>query len=163
MNVTQEQLRLMLVSAISPILAFLTPTSGFITALVFMFGFNFICGMRADGVNLSVNGVRRFTMLKFISAVQELILYILVITVIFSSVAKMGDHDAAVLSAKTITYVFMYVYLSNGFKNLCISYPDNKSFRLIYHIIRFEFKRLMGERAAKIVEEHEEKIEIETK
>ena len=49
MNVTQEQLRLMLVSAISPILAFLTPTSGFITALVFMFGFNIICGMRADG------------------------------------------------------------------------------------------------------------------
>lgn len=85
------------------------------------------------------------------------------ITVIFSSVAKMGDHDAAVLSAKTITYVFMYVYLSNGFKNLCISYPDNKSFRLIYHIVRFEFKRLMGENAAKIVEEHEEKIEIETK
>lgn len=90
MNVTQEQLRLMLVSVISPILAFLTPTSGFITALVFMFGFNIICGLRADGVNLSVNGVRRFSMLKFISAVQELILYILVIAVIFSSVVKMG-------------------------------------------------------------------------
>ena len=163
MNVTQEQLRLMLVSAISPILAFLTPTSGFITALVFMFVFNIICGMRADGVSVSVRGIQRFTIFKFISALQEFLLYMMIIVVLFSAVTKMGDKDAAIMCAKTITYVFMYVYLCNGFRNLCTTYPKNKGFKLIYHIIRFEFKRLMGEHAAKIVEEHEEKIEIETK
>lgn len=157
MNVTQEQLRLMLVSAISPILAFLTPTSGFITALVFMFVFNIICGMRADGVSVSVRGIQRFTIFKFISALQEFLLYMMIIVVLFSAVTKMGDKDAAIMCAKTITYVFMYVYLCNGFRNLCTTYPKNKGFKLIYHIIRFEFKRLMGEHAAKIIEEQEEK------
>lgn len=157
MNVTQEQLRLMLVSAISPILAFLTPTSGFITALVFMFVFNIICGMRADGVSVSVRGIQRFTIFKFISALQEFLLYMMIIVVLFSAVTKMGDKDAAIMCAKTITYVFMYVYLCNGFRNLCMTYPKNKGFKLIYHIIRFEFKRLMGEHAAKIIEEQEEK------
>nr|UVX46607.1 MAG: holin family protein [Bacteriophage sp.] len=157
MDVTQEQLRLMLVSAISPILAFLTPTSGFITALVFMFVFNIICGMRADGVSVSVRGIQRFTIFKFISALQEFLLYMMIIVVLFSAVTKMGDKDAAIMCAKTITYVFMYVYLCNGFRNLCTTYPKNKGFKLIYHIIRFEFKRLMGEHAAKIIEEQEEK------
>lgn len=157
MNVTQEQLRLMLVSAISPILTFLTPTSGFITALVFMFVFNIICGMRADGVSVSVRGIQRFTIFKFISALREFLLYMMIIVVLFSAVTKMGDKDAAIMCAKTITYVFMYVYLCNGFRNLCTTYPKNKGFKLIYHIIRFEFNRLMGEHAAKIIEEQEEK------
>ena len=101
MNVTQEQLRLMLVSAISPILAFLTPTSGFITALVFMFVFNIICGMRADGVSVSVRGIQRFTIFKFISALQEFLLYMMIIVVLFSAVTKMGDKDAAIMCINT--------------------------------------------------------------
>lgn len=157
MSVSQEQLRLLIVSTCSPILAFLTPTSGFLTALVFMFVFNIICGMRADGVSVSVRGIQRFTIFKFISALQEFLLYMMIIVVLFSAVTKMGDKDAAIMCAKTITYVFMYVYLCNGFRNLCTTYPKNNGFKLIYHIIRFEFKRLMGEHAAKIIEEQEEK------
>lgn len=154
---SQEQIRLLMVSTCSPILAFLTPTSGFLTALVFMFVFNIICGMRADGVSVSIKGAQRFTIFKFVSALQEFLLYIMIIVVIFSAVTKMGDKDAAIMCAKTITYVFMYVYLCNGFRNLCMTYPNNKGFKLIYHIIRFEFKRLMGEHASKIIEEQEKK------
>lgn len=61
---SQEQIRLLMVSTCSPILAFLTPTSGFLTALVFMFVFNIICGMRADGVSVSIKGAQRFTILN---------------------------------------------------------------------------------------------------
>lgn len=154
---SQEQIRLLMVSTCSPILAFLTPTSGFLTALVFMFVFNIICGMRADGVSVSIKGAQRFTIFKFISALQEFLLYMMIIVVIFSAVTKMGDKYAAIMCAKTITYVFMYVYLCNGFRNLCTTYPKNKGFKLTYYIIRFEFKRLMGEHAAKIIEEQEEK------
>ncbi len=35
----------------------------------------------------------------------------------------------------------LMVYLQNAFKNLIIAYPKNKGFRIIYHVIRFEFKR----------------------
>ena len=52
-----------------------------------------------------------------------------------------GDGENSLLVIKTITYVFSYVYLQNAFKNLIIAYPRNKGFRIIYHVIRFEFKR----------------------
>ncbi|MCS2404061.1 hypothetical protein NXY31_03495 [Bacteroides salyersiae] len=53
-----------------------------------------------------------------------------------------GDGENSLLVIKTITYVFSYVYLQNAFKNLIIAYPKNKGFRIIYHVIRFEFKRV---------------------
>lgn len=43
-----EQIRLIIISAFSSLLAILTPTEGFVVALVIGFGFNIFCGMRAD-------------------------------------------------------------------------------------------------------------------
>lgn len=61
-----EQWRIIAVSALSPVLAFLTPTKGFIFALVTMFAFNVWAGMRADGV--SVVRCRNFSFRKFKNA-----------------------------------------------------------------------------------------------
>lgn len=47
-----EQTRMVLVSSMSPVLAFFTPTKGFVIALVIMFAFNIWAGMRADGVSI---------------------------------------------------------------------------------------------------------------
>ena len=44
-----DQIRIIFVSMFSSLLAYLTPTKGFLIALVVMFGFNIWCGMRADG------------------------------------------------------------------------------------------------------------------
>lgn len=47
-----SQIRQIGVTIFSAILAFATPTEGFVLALVIAFGFNIFCGMRADGVVL---------------------------------------------------------------------------------------------------------------
>lgn len=47
-----SQIRQIGVTIFSAILAFATPTEGFILALVIAFGFNIFCGMRADGVSM---------------------------------------------------------------------------------------------------------------
>ena len=47
-----DQIRIIFVSMFSSLLAYLTPTKGFLIALVIMFGFNIWCGMRADGVSI---------------------------------------------------------------------------------------------------------------
>lgn len=144
-----EQLRILFVSVCSPILAFYTPTKGFIYALVIMFAFNIWCGMRADGV--SITRCKNFSFSKFKNALVELLLYVLINQTIYSVMVMANDASEAVIVVKTLTYVFMYVYLQNSFKNLIIAYPTNKAYRIIYHIIRLEFKRAMPSHVQEVI------------
>ena len=50
-----EQLRLIVVGAMSSLLAIITPTKGFMVALILMAGFNIWAGMRVT-VRLTVSG-----------------------------------------------------------------------------------------------------------
>lgn len=49
MRTDWEHLRMVSASAISPVLAYYTPTKGFLLALVLAFAFNIYAGMKADG------------------------------------------------------------------------------------------------------------------
>lgn len=53
-------------TSLSPVLAYLTPTAGFMYALIIMFAFNIWAGMRADGV--SVRHCKNFSFRKFKNA-----------------------------------------------------------------------------------------------
>lgn len=61
-----EQYRMIAISTISPLFGYLTPTKGFVYALVVMFAFNIWAGMRADGV--SVRHCKNFRFSKFKNA-----------------------------------------------------------------------------------------------
>lgn len=158
-----EQWRIIAVSALSPVLAFLTPTKGFVFALVTMFAFNVWAGMRADGV--SVVRCRNFSFRKFKNALAELLLYLIISETIYSIMQNCDDDTASLIVMKSLTYVFMYVYAQNAFRNLIHAYPTNKALRIIYHVIRFEFKRALPENVQRIVErverEHGEEINEE--
>lgn len=54
-----------------------------------------------------------------------------------------GDNEAAMIVIKSLTYVFMYVYLQNAFRNLIVAYPKKIALRIIYHVIRLEFTRAL--------------------
>lgn len=110
-------------------------------ALVIMFAFNIWAGMRADGV--SVRHCKRFSFHKFKNALAELLLYVVIIHVIYSVMLQCGDDGAAMIVIKSITYVFMYVYLQNAFRNLIKAYPKKIALRIIYHVIRLEFTRVL--------------------
>lgn len=125
----------------SPLFAYLTPTTGFMYALVIMFAFNIWAGMRADGV--AIRNCKRFSFHKFKNALAELLLYVTIIYVIYSVMLQCGDNEAAKVVIKSLTYVFMYVYLQNAFRNLIKAYPTKVALRIIYHVIRLEFTRVL--------------------
>ena len=69
-----------------------------------------------------------------------------------------GDNSAALIVVKSITYVFLYVYCQNAFKNLIIAYPKNIALRIIYHCIRLEFTRMLPSYWKPIIERVENDI-----
>lgn len=154
-----ESIRLAFIGTISPIMAYVLPTKGFVLALVVMFAFNIWAGMRADGV--SIIRCKNFKFSKFKNALAELLLYLLIIETINIIMISVGDGEAALIVIKSLTYIFLYVYLQNAFKNLIIAYPKNVALRLVYHVVRLEFTRLLPEHWRPIVEhfrkEEEEK------
>ncbi len=147
---TLEQWRIIIASTISPLLAFFTPTHGFIMALVIMFGLNIWCGMRADGVIIC--RCRNFSIGKFKNSLIELLLYLLIIEVTYTTMTMIGDSTEALIVIKSLTYIFIYVYLQNSFKNLIKAYPKNKSFHMIYHVVRLEFKRALPSHIQEVID-----------
>lgn len=154
-----EAIRMAFIGTISPLLAYITPTKGFVIALVVMFAFNIWAGMRADGI--TIVRCHNFRFSKFKNALAELALYLIIIETINVIMISVGDKDAAIIVIKMLTYIFLYVYAQNAFKNLIIAYPKNVALRLVYHIIRLEFTRLMPDQWKPIIEhftkEEEEK------
>lgn len=136
-----ENMRVILVTSFSPILGYFTPTKGFVFSLVMMFSFNIWAGMRADGV--SIVRCKNFSFRKFKNALCELILYLFIVETIFIIMKNCGDEKASIIVVKSLTYVFMYVYLQNAFRNLIKAYPTKVVLRIIYHVIRLEFTRVL--------------------
>lgn len=157
MRDTFENLRLVATSCLSYAFGWLMPTKGFVLALVLMFAFNCWAGMRADGV--SIARCKNFSFSKFKNALVEILLYLVIIEMVFTIMASCGDNKAALVTAKSMTYVFIYVYLQNSFKNLVKAYPRKMALRVIYHLLRFEFTRALPSYLKPIIERVEKEIE----
>lgn len=158
-----EHIRLIAVGLVSPLLAYITPTKGFVIALVIAFGANVICGMRADGI--SVTRCKNFSFRKFKNAVFELVMYLLIIQFVYAIMTALGDQKAALVAIKSLSYIFIYIYLQNSFKNLVKVYPKRMALRIIYHVIRLEFTRALPSHIQPIIDrverEHGKDLEIE--
>lgn len=151
-----EQWRIIAISTVSPVLGYLTPTKGFVYALVVMFAFNIWAGMRADGV--AIVRCKNFSFPKFKNALCELLLYLFIVEAIFVIMKNCGDGQAAIIVIKTLTYVFMYVYVQNAFRNLIVAYPKELALRIIYHVIRLEFTRALPSHLQPIIERLEKEF-----
>lgn len=157
MRDTIENIRLVATSCLSYAFGWLMPTKGFVLALVLMFAFNCWAGMRADGV--SIARCKNFSFSKFKNALVEILLYLVIIEMVFAIMTSCGDSKAALVTAKSMTYVFIYVYLQNSFKNLVKAYPKKMALRVIYHLLRFEFTRALPSYLKPIIERVEKEIE----
>ena len=92
------------------------------------------------------------------NALCELLLYLVIIEVIFTIMVGCGDKEEAIIAVKSLTYVFMYVYLQNAFRNLIIAYPRNLALRIIYHVIRLEFTRALPSHLQPIIDRLEKEF-----
>ena len=153
--VNGEHIRAVATGFLAPVFAAIMPTNKFVVALILVASFNIWAGMRADGV--VIFRCKKFSMKKLRGALVELILYIVILWLIHGVVWLCGDGTAAVYATKVLTYVIMYVYLQNSFKNLVIAYPRNKGLWIIYLVIRLEIKRLMPEHITKLIERYDQK------
>ena len=151
-----EHYRMITVTVLSPIFGYLTPTEGFVEALVLMFAFNILAGMRADGI--SIYRCKNFSLKKFQKSIIELCLYLFVIELIYCIMFTMGDKEVGLMVVKSVTWVFNYVYLQNAFRNLIVAYPANMGLRIIYHVIRFEFARALPSHLQPLIERIEKEI-----
>lgn len=154
MRTDWEHLRMVSASAISPVLAYYTPTKGFLLALVLAFAFNIYAGMKADGVSFTC--CENFSFGKFKNALAELVLYVVIICFLFTVMSQCGDGEAAIIVIKSLTYVFMYVYVQNAVKNLIKVHPTNIALRIVYHAVRLEFTRMLPSYWKPIVERVEQ-------
>ena len=100
---------------------------------------------------------KKFSIKKLRGALVELILYIVILWVIHGTVWLCGDNTAAVYATKVLTYVIMYVYLQNAFKNLVIAYPKNKGLWIIYLVVRLELKRLLPSHISELIDRYDQK------
>lgn len=148
-----EQWRIIAISTVSPLLGYVTPIKGFVYALVVMFAFNIWAGMRADGV--AIVRCKNFSFRKFKNALCELLLYLFIVEAIFTIMKNCGDDQAAIVVVKSLTYVFMYAYLQNAFRNLIKAYPKKVALRIIYHVIRLEFTRVLPGYWQPIIEKYQ--------
>ena len=76
----------------------------------------------------------------------------------FNSASNIRDDKAAIIAVKSLTYVFMYVYLQNAFRNLIIAYPRNLGLRIVYHVIRLEFTRALPSHLQPIIDRLEKEF-----
>lgn len=143
----------------SSLFGYLTPTKGFVYALVVMFAFNIWAGMRADGV--VIVRCKNFSFRKFKNALCELLLYLFIVEAIFVIMKNCGDENAAIIVVKSLTYVFMYVYLQNAFRNLIKAYPTKVALRIIYHVIRLEFTSALPSHLQPIIDRLEKEFEYD--
>lgn len=148
--VNTEYTRMIFVTAFSSALSFLTPTKGCFYALILAFGFNIWAGMLSDGV--TIVRCRNFSGNKIKNAAFEMVLYLVIIELIFTIMELMGDRGASLIAAKSLTYVFVYVYIQNSFRNLIRAYPKRKALRIIYHVIRLEFRRAVPEHVQEVID-----------
>lgn len=161
MRDTIENIRMIATTCLSYAFGWLMPTKGFVLALVIVFAFNCFAGMRADGV--AITRCKNFSFGKFKNALVEILLYLIIIEMVFTIMASCGDAKAALVAAKSITYVFIYVYAQNSFKNLIKAYPKKMALRIIYHVLRFEFTRALPSYLKPIIERVEGEIDSNEK
>ena len=161
MRDTIENIRMIATTCLSYAFGWLMPTKGFVLALVIVFAFNCWAGMRADGV--AIMRCKNFSFGKFKNALVEILLYLIIIEMVFTIMASCGDAKAALVAAKSITYVFIYVYAQNSFKNLIKAYPKKMALRIIYHVLRFEFTRALPSYLKPIIERVEKEIDSNEK
>lgn len=123
------------------LLAAVTPTAQFVTAVLIAAFFNVWCGMRADGV---VNiRCKNFSWSKFLYAVMELLAILFVIETIAIVCHSMGDKEVSIYACKVAAYMIIYCYIDNGLKNLCKAYPRTRGLWYIYLFVHLDFKRLV--------------------
>lgn len=153
-----QTISILVVSAIS---AYFDSTITFLCALLLAFSFNILAGFRADEVKLTIQRIfpplflKNFQGNKFKDSLMELFL-ITSVTYLLKGVADLMKYqNQSAYLVQFLTAIAIYYYFRNALKNLKTVYPKNKFIAVLYFLLAFKFRQLVGGEVADIIDANE--------
>lgn len=154
------------ITALAAVAAYFDSTITFLAALLLAFVFNIFAGFRADEVKLTIQRIfppiflKNFQGNKFKDSLMELLI-ITFVTYLLKSIADLMKYqNQSAYLVQFLTAIAIYYYFRNGLKNLKTVYPKNRFIAVVYFLLAFKFRQLVGGEIADIVDENEDGKEV---
>lgn len=151
------------IAALTAISAYFDSTITFLAALLIAFVFNILAGFRADEVKITIRRIfppiflKNFQGNKFKDSLMELLI-ITFVTYLLKTIADLMKYqNQSAYVVQLLMAIAIYYYLRNGLKNLKIVYPKNRFIAVVYFLLAFKFRQLVGGDVADIIDENENK------
>lgn len=152
-----EVLKSVSILLFTAVAAFFDSTLSFLSALLIGFAFNILAGFRADGVKIKLvrlippSFLHNFKGSKFKDSLMELFL-IATTTYILKAFIDLNRYEnQSAYIVQFLIAIACYFYFRNGLRNLKKVYPKVKFIAVLYFLLSFEFKKLVGQDVADII------------
>ena len=153
-----------LIGITTAIAAYFDSTFSFVCALILAFLFNILAGFKADEVKVKIKRIfppvlafEKFSGNKFKDSLMELFLISSITFLLKGLIDLMQRQDLSTYAVQFLISIAIYYYFRNGLRNLVKVYPKVKFLRLVYYLIAFKLKEIIGSDLSDIVEKAEEK------
>jgi hypothetical protein len=124
-----------IIGVISSVLAYITPIYDLLICIGMSFAGNFLWGYVA-GIVVQKES---FNLKKAKVAIYEVLLYVSIVACIFIIGEKMKNQEFVLKCLSLITWVLIYFYIVNIFRNLKRLFPKSRGIFFIYFVISIEF------------------------
>lgn len=157
-----DYLQAISIVAVTAISAYFDSTITFLAALLLAFVFNILAGFRADEVKIEIRRIfppiflKNFQGNKFKDSLMELLI-ITAVTYLLKTLADLMKYqNQSDYVVQLLMNIAIYYYFRNGLRNLKKGYPKNKFIAVVYFLLAFKFRQLVGGEIADIVDKNEE-------
>lgn len=124
---------------ITVVASIFTPVKNILIVLFLAFLFNIIMGIITD---VHVNK-KAFNIKKAFNALSQLLFYFACVLFVDYGAQLLSEPSLGALGIKWLTYIVVYFYFTNIFKNASLKFPSSQAIRFIYELLSTEiFDRL---------------------
>lgn len=139
MDLFVEKLKELFWLIMSALTSVLMPVKETLILLFITFVFNILTGIITD---VHVNKAK-FNLKKAFSAISQLTFYATCVVFLNYGTSLINEEQIGIIAVKWLTYIVVYFYLTNIFKNARQVYPNNPAINFIYELLSTElFDRL---------------------
>ena len=130
-----EDLKTIIIVSLSSLMAYLSPINGILFAVTFAFVLNFMVGY-TTGMRVNKES---FDLKKAFSCIKEACVFFVIVASVYTIGEHLNNSNEALTSISIVTYVVLYFYAVNVFKNLRRLFPRSQWIAFCYWLISFEF------------------------
>lgn len=130
-----DNIRGLIVCSLASLAAYFHPIQNVLIGIFWVFLLNFVFGLLAG----LVRNKESFEFKKAFMCIIEACVFFVIIASVFFVGDYIGNKEGALQCVTSITYVLIYFYTVNIFKNLKLLFPNNKPIAFIHYVISIEF------------------------